>query len=296
MSPQVSCIVLNFNGKDLICEALDSLQRMTYPNFNIIVVDNGSVDKSQEIVRGQYPSLTLIENSRNLGFGEGNNVGIRYALEHQSEWMFLLNNDIVVHPELLSGMMRVAMTDEHIGLLAPKIYDHSRPDVIWYAGGKVNFWTGTISHVGLRETDHGQYDRVQDTEYITGCAMLIRRSVVERAGMFDPIYSPAYTEDADLSARAERYGYRLVYVPDGKLWHKVSSSSGGGLTPFKTQLKVEHNLIFFKRYARWYHWLTIPWFVGFGALVFILKELSKGNFKILAALARGFLQALKHLK
>ncbi|MEE9465517.1 MAG: hypothetical protein V3W14_08115, partial [Candidatus Neomarinimicrobiota bacterium] len=114
-----------------------------------------------------------------------------------------------------------------------------------------------------------------------------------RIGMFDPVYFPAYSEDADLCVRATRAGYRNYFVPQARLWHKVSAFSGGGLTPFKTRLKVEHSLIFFKRYARWYHWLTIPLFIGAYSFVFVARELFKGNFRIVTALLDGFGKALR---
>jgi GT2 family glycosyltransferase len=268
---------------------------MTYPAFKLIVVDNGSTDGSQAAVRDGYPGATLIENGKNLGFGEGNNVGIRYALEHGAGWILLLNNDVVVAPDMLSALMNVAEPDPSIGILAPKIYFHDLPDTIWYAGGKVNYWTGMVSHRGLRQKDRGQFDRAEDTAYITGCAMLIRRTVPERVGLFDPIFFPAYSEDADLSTRTVRAGYRLVYVPQARLWHNVSASSGGATSPLKTRLKVEHNLIFFKRYARWYHWLTIPWCVGSLAFLFVFRQLLRGDFGTVAALGRGFLKAISRL-
>ena len=294
-NPTVFCIVLNVNGRELVREALDSLGRMTYPAFKLIVVDNGSTDGSQAAVREGYPDVMLIENGANLGFGEGNNVGMKYALDAGAEWILLLNNDIVVHPDMLSEMMKVAESDPAIGMLAPKIYYHSRPEIFWYAGGEVNFWTGIVSHRGVGRRDSGQYDRVEDTGYITGCAMLIRREVLERVGLFDPVYSPGYSEDADLSQRARRAGFRLVYVPQAKLWHKVSAFSGGGMSAMKTRLKVEHNMIFMKRYARWYHWLTIPWCVGGLAILFVIGQLLKGNFATVGALAKGFLKALGRL-
>ncbi len=295
-SPLVHCVVLNMNGKVLLLESLESIIKMTYPNFKVVVVDNGSTDGSPDAVRAQYPSVIVLENGKNLGFGEGNNIGIRYSLKQGAEWIFLLNNDIAVDPEMLTELMKAASSDEMIGILSPKIYYYSEPNKIWYAGGKVNYFTGIISHRGLREMDSGQYDQVEETEYITGCAFLIKRKVVESVGMFDPIYFPIYSEDADWSERTQRAGYRLVYVPQAKLWHKVSAFSGGGLTPYKTRLKVEHNLIFFKRYARWYHWITIPWCVGGMTIFFILKQLLKGNFKIITSLFKGFKDAIRRIK
>lgn len=284
-------IILNFNGKEFLLETLSSVKQIIYPNFKPIVVDNGSTDGSQAAVREHFPEIILLENEKNLGFGEGNNVGIRYALQHGAEWVLLLNNDISVAPDLLTHMMAVANTDAKIGILGPKIYYHDQPETIWFAGACINYWTGLTAHRGIRETDRGQYDRVADSDYVTGCTMLIRREALQRVGMFDPIYFPAYSEDADLCVRAARAGYRLIYVPQAKVWHKVSASSGGGTTPFKTKLKVQHNLIFFKRYARWYHWLTMPWCIAALAFVFLMRELLRGNWRIVWALLRGFFPA-----
>lgn len=294
--PRVYCVILHGSqipsGRELLMDTLESVMRMTYPDFTVVVVDNGSLDGSREIVRTAFPRVTLIENGRNLGFGGGNNVGIEFALKQGAAWVFLLNDDVKVEPGLLSELMGVALSDARIGMLSPKIYYYSQPTKFWYAGGTVNYFTGVVSHRGLRQEDRGQYGLVEDTEYITGCAMLMRRELLEKVGMFDPEYFPIYSEDADLSVRSQRAGWRLVYVGQAKMWHKVSASSGGGMTAFKTQLKVEHNFIFFRRYARWYHWLTIPWCIGAMAALFLLEELLKGNFKVIIALIRGFGRAI----
>lgn len=293
-APLVYCAVLhcglNPDGRAqlLLRETLDSLKKMTYPNFQLAVVDNGSTDGSQAMIRSRYPEVELIENYENLGVVEGYNVGLRRGLERNADWILLLNNDIRVDPDLLSNMMKVAQSDKQIGILGPKIYYDSQPDTFWYAGGKINFFTGIVAHRGIRERDRGQYDRVEETDYITGCAMLIKREVLERVGLLDVAFSPMYSEDADFSIRARRAGYRLVYVPDAKLWHKVSASSGGGVTPLKTTLKVQHNFLVLKRYARWYHWITIPWCIAGVTVIFVLRELMKGNFNVVAALFRGF--------
>jgi GT2 family glycosyltransferase len=104
-----------------------------------------------------------------------------------------------------------------------------------------------------------------------------------------------YSEDADYSERVRRAGFGVVYAPSAKLWHKVSSFSGGGLTPLKVRLKVEHNLIFFRRYASWYHWITIPFVVLAGGVVFSLLQLLRGNFAVVGALLKGFLNGFRSL-
>ena len=294
--PLVYCAVLNLNARDLLFETLDSLTKMTYPHFKTVVVDNGSTDGSQEIVRAAFPRVELVENGTNLGVMEGYNAGLKYGLQQGADWVLLLNNDIRVDKEMLSAMMEAAQPRQQVGIVAPKIYYDAQPNTLWFAGGRVNYFTGIISHRGIRKIDRGQYDHTEETDYITGCAMLIRREVIERIGLLDTIFSPMYSEDADYSLRARRAGYKLLYVPQAKLWHKVSAFSGGGLTPLKTSLKVEHNLIVLKRYARWYHWLTIPWCVAFVGMGFLIQQLAQGNFKIVGALVKGFSKAALRLR
>ncbi|MFI5253198.1 MAG: glycosyltransferase family 2 protein [Bacteroidota bacterium] len=299
--PLVYCVVLNCglrpdgSVRKLLLETLDSVTKMSYPNFKIVVTDNGSTDGSQDAVRQYYPDVTLVEIGKNLGFSKGASVGLKYAYDNGCDWVFLLNNDIKLDSEILTEMMKVGTADPKVGIVGPKIYYFTDPDKIWYAGGKVNFFTGIISHRGLREIDTGQYDRVEETGYITGCAILIRREVMQKIGFFDPIFTPMYSEDADYSLRAREAGYKLMYAPQGKLWHKVSSFSGGGLTPLKTRLKVEHNLIVFKRHAKWYHWLTIPFCIAGGTIWFVLKQILSGNFTIIIALFQGFVKAIGSL-
>ena len=293
--PLVYCNVLTLNGRDVLAETLDTIRAMTYPNFRVLVVDNGSTDGSQQFLKERYPRVHLIENGENLGVTGGRNVGMKYALEHGAEWIHHIDNDVRVDPELLSELMRAAAIDPKIGILGSKIFYYAKPDTLWYAGGNVNYWTGMVTHRGLRQKDTGRYDRFEDTSYVVGCSFCMNRKVLERVGMFDPIFNPFYTEDSDMCARALRAGFRVVYVPTAKLWHRVSTSSGGIITPKRMTLKIEYNLIYFKRYARWYHWLTIPWCIGFLTLVFLVKELAKGKFSTIPALARGFVKAVRRL-
>ncbi|MCA9733931.1 MAG: glycosyltransferase family 2 protein [Deferribacteres bacterium] len=287
-NPLVYCVVLNLNGLSVIEDALESILQMTYANFRILVVDNGSSDGSPIFIRERFPNIELMENEQNLGFGGGNNVGMEYALSKGAEWIFLLNNDIVVDKNLLSELIDVGIKEETTGALGAKIYYFDEPDKIWFAGGNVNFFTGLTTHRQIRKVDTNTNDAVQDSDYITGCALLLRVSVLKEVGLFDEVFFPSYVEDADLSMRIRQAGYKLRYVPKAKLWHKVSSFSGGGLTPLKTELRTAHSLIFFRRYARWYHWLSMPLFIFLGSMVFIFREVLKGNWGLIQALFQGF--------
>ncbi len=215
------------------------------------------MDGTVEAVRSDFPSVRLVANSVNLRFAGGNNVGIEHVLPDNPDYVLLLNNDTVVDPGFLSELVKFAEEDRHIGIVGPKIYYYYDERRIWYAGGRVNFWEGWTSHIGIREKDHGQYDSPMEVDYVTGCCMLVRREVIERVGKLDEGYF-IYGEDADWCLRASRAGYRLFYVPSSMIWHKVSATSGGNLSWFKNWNKLKSQLKLMARYARWYHWLTLP--------------------------------------
>ena len=276
-APKVYIIVLNYNRKDDTLDCLESLYRMKYPNFEVVMVDNGSNDGTALAVMEAYPHAHVIENRRNLMFSGGNNVGIRAALAEGADYVLLLNNDTVVAPDMLSKMVDAMRAHPEAGMAGPKIYYYPPKDggteLIWYAGGIVKLWQGLTAHRGIRERDTGQYKEVEYTEYITGCALLATRECLEKVGLLDPLYY-IYAEDADLTMRARLAGYKLLFVPDAKMWHKVSSSTGGEFSSFKIKNKIRSNLRFFIRYTKPHHWLTIPWFVLGRGILFTLKKLT----------------------
>jgi GT2 family glycosyltransferase len=259
-TPRVAVIVLNWNGKALTLDCVRSLLEVRTPNVETVVVDNASTDGSTEAVREVFGDrVTLLVNDDNLGFAEGNNVGIRHALERGAEFVLLLNNDTVVDPDLVNCMLRPFEGDPGVGMTGPKIYYYNPRDQIWFAGGEVFLWRGVTRHIGIREKDHGQFENRRDVDYVTGCALMASRGVFESAGLLDPSYV-AYYEDVDLCMRARRAGFRIVYVPDGKVWHKISASTGGQMSRRKIVRKLKSTWKFFRRYARPWNWVTIPFF------------------------------------
>jgi hypothetical protein len=256
--PLVFIIIVNWNGKQDTCACLESLSKISYVNHRIIVVDNASTDDSVNAVRDAYHDVVVLEMARNLRFAGGNNAGIRHALEHGAELLMLLNNDTTVHPEFLTHMVNSLRTGPDIGMVAPKIYYHDNPHTIWFAGGRVSMWTGSMSHIGIREVDNGQFDRPREIEYASGCCILTSKQVIERVGLLDESYH-MYTEDADWSTRVRRAGYAIMFEPKAMVWHKLSVSAGGHLSWYKMKNKFLSNLRYFARYASWYHWLVFPW-------------------------------------
>jgi hypothetical protein len=256
--PRVTIIVLSWNQQAVTLECLASLARITYPLAHILLVDNASTDGTPASVRQAHPGVEVIVLPENRLFAGGNNAGIMHALGRGAEMVLLLNNDTEVDPGFLEPMVARALATPQCGMVAPKIYYHGDPRRIWYAGGEVSFWSGTLRHVGLREIDIGQHDSAGETGYATGCCVLVPRAAIDRAGMLDEAYR-MYTEDADWSWRIRAAGYSIQYEPRARVWHKISVSSGGHLSPFKLRRKFISNFRFMARHARWYHWLTFPW-------------------------------------
>jgi GT2 family glycosyltransferase len=262
----VAVILVNWNGREVTLDCLRSLHMVKGPPLHILVVDNASSDGSVEAIRREYPEVELLCQERNLRFAGGNNVGIRRALDLGAPHLLLLNNDTTIDPFAIQALVDRMERDERCGMVAPKIYYADRPATLWFAGGKISFWSGTMKHLGIREEDRGQHDQARRIDYATGCCMLVRTSIVRSVGGLDESYY-MYGEDADWSMRVWRAGYTVWYEPLGKVWHKLSVSAGGHLSSFKLRNKLISSLRFFARYARWYHWLTWPWMLFAGNAV-----------------------------
>ncbi|HUV39484.1 MAG TPA: glycosyltransferase family 2 protein [Planctomycetota bacterium] len=292
--PRVTNIVLNWNGCEDSADCLASLQRVTYANRRVMVVDNGSTDNSVAFLRERYPDIDYVENDRNLGFAEGNNVGIRRALSAGADWVMLLNNDTTVEPEFLSTLVSSAAADETIGIIGPQINREDAPDRVWFAGGRICLWSGWSWHVGNHRRDRGQYRGLVDEDYQTGACMMISRRVLETVGELDAGYV-SYFEDGDLCLRAKQAGFRVVCCRDARIHHKVSGSTrvpgqaGGGLTPHKAYRKILSGSRFYRRYAgRARYYTTIAAFNFVYAAVTVLVETLRGKFDVVGAICRGF--------
>jgi GT2 family glycosyltransferase len=256
--PLVYIVLVNWNGRQVTLDCLDSLQHLTYGNTSVVVVDNGSIDGSVDAIRQLYPSVLLLEMRKNLRFAAGTNAGVRFAMEHGAELILLLNNDTTVAGDFLTHLVARMQADPVTGLVAPKIYYHDEPSRIWFAGGIISMWTGTMRHIGIRESDTGQFNTARAIDYASGCCILARREVIEKVGTLDEAFF-MYTEDADWCVRVRKAGYRIMYEPTARVWHKLSVSTGGHLSWYKMKNKFIGNFRLVARHAAWYQWLVFPW-------------------------------------
>jgi GT2 family glycosyltransferase len=289
--PAVMAVVVNWNGASVIEACLRTLAASRYENLGVILVDNASTDDSVRMVRDAFPSVDIRETGRNLGYAAGANHGLRAARETGADFILLLNNDVEIAPDAVSELVRAAEERPRALLLGPKIYYHSEPDVIWSAGGEISFWSGHIRHLGIRERDTGQYDVERAVDYLTGCALLLPVRTLEVIGCLDETYY-MYNEDTDWSTRAVRSGGEVLYVPTARLWHKVSTSSGGGLTAYKIYHRIRSTLTYFRRYARWYQWFSILPATALRAAGFAIGQMLSGERGRVKALIRGILDGV----
>jgi GT2 family glycosyltransferase len=280
--PRVLVTVVHWNGLETTTRCLESLQRLTYPRCHLLVVDNASTDGSGEILRQRFPAVEFHRTPENLLFAGGANVGLCRALSRGYDFAVVLNNDTEAAPDLLERLVDVAVADPRCGLVGPKIYYAERRQVIWSAGGKIDYWSGTFRHLGLRQVDGPSFDQLRDVDYLTGCCILARRQLLVDVGYLDTSYH-MYSEDADWSVRARRAGYRVVFAPGARIWHRVSAASGGGTTPYKMYHRVRSNLLFLRRHARFYHWPVIAMLLPLHFLAFGVRELRRGNGRVVGA-------------
>lgn len=241
--PKILIIVLNWNGKEDTLECLESVCKIVYPNFEVIVIDNGSSDDSVQAVRDSFPEVTVLETNENLGFAGGNNSGIRYALKNGADYIFLLNNDTIVDPHILNQFIKVSKTLGDQGILGAKIYYFSEPEKIWYAGAKWVKNYAKFIHVGHGCLDNGRsFTMISETDYACGCAFFVSSRLIRTIGMFDERFFLTF-EETDLCYRAKKAGYKSYFVPGAKVWHKISSSFGGEKSALYTYFLMRNRLL-----------------------------------------------------
>ena len=223
--PKVSIVILNWNGASDTIECLESLRDMSYPNYEVTVVDNASEGDDVRILRERFGDYVyMIENDRNYGFAEGSNTGIRYALENLNpDYVWLLNNDTVVNEEALTELVKTAESDKRIAIVGPKVCSYMTRNRIDFAGGMMNWLLGFGDIIGHGETDVGQFDQPREVDYVTGSALLIKTGVVREIGLLDTRLF-LFNEDVDWCLRAKKGGHNIVYTPGATVFHKHGAS------------------------------------------------------------------------
>ena len=256
--------ILNFNSRKETIDCLNSIKKIKIKDFvvSVILIDNASKEKLNLKEDFIDPiELKIVETKENLGFAGGHNVGLRYAFGNGADYVLILNNDAVLDENALLEMFLAAEETSKVGIIVPKIYfakgheyhkeKYKKEDlgrVFWYAGGEVD-WKNVVGfHRGVDEIDEGQYDKREETNYATGCCMLVSRKVLEEVGLFDENYY-LYYEDGDLSQRVKRNGYKIIYEPKAVVYHENAGSSGGSGSSLQDYYISRNRMLFGLKYA-----------------------------------------------
>ena len=226
-SPSISIVILNWNGLKDTLPCLRSVFNIRYPDFEVIVADNGSEDESVEVIRRQFPQVILLENKENLGFAEGNNRAIEVALRRGAEYIVLLNNDTEVDPGILAAFAQAAMAHPGCGLFAARIFFFDEPRRLFYRGAKFIWQLAGFLHIGHHDLETNESEAVEDTGFASGCALLASAKMIRDIGPLDSRFYLNW-EDIEWSTRSISRGYGCKLVPKAIVYHKVSASFVGG--------------------------------------------------------------------
>jgi len=241
--PLVSVITVNYNHADVTCDMLESLFRITYPNLEVIVIDNGSPDDDPSVIPQRFPQIAYIETGENLGFAGANNLGI---CRSKGKYILLINNDTIVTPGFLEPLVAKMESDQKIGAVSPKIKFHYLENTIQYAGmTPINSYTVRSKAYGHMEKDEGQHDHDRISAYAHGAAMMVSREVVRKVGLMSLAFF-LYYEELDWGFRIRKVGYTIWYVHDSVIYH-LESVATGKQSPFKTYYLNRSRLLYMRR-------------------------------------------------
>lgn len=297
---QLAIIIINWNSYEVTRDTLLSLHKTSYKNYDVILVDNHSTDGSLEKLQSEFKEPIYLKLDQNTGFTGGNNAGMQYAIDQKYTYTLLLNNDVEVEPNFLEPLVQKLDQDPQTGAVQPLIYFHHNRSLIWNAGASYNKWLGLIQTKGYNQQDKGQdwIKQAKTTEWISGCAFLVRTTLLKDLGLFSPKLF-IYYEDFDLSLRIKKAGYSLYIIPRSVIYHiagvshKSKQKTAEGFVSPKVHYLVNRNKIWIlKKYVTA---LTFPsvllyHIIYFSAITFYF--ILRGRWQKLRALYTGILEGL----
>ncbi len=293
MYPKVVIIILNVNQKNNTLKCLQSIYQIDYPDYQVLLVDNGSTDGSSKAVSYLFPETIILKNKKNLGASGGRNVGILYANKNLAyDYLLFLDNDTIVEKAFLTELVKYSEKDPKVGVAFPKIYYMDKDHIIQAAGNiKINFYMGLFHCDYYQEKDMGQCDKVQYSMLAFTTCCLVKKRVIEKLKKFDEIYDPYGFEDSDFSLRSNYEGFKNLYVPASVIHHKVSKTpSGGKYNEAYTKLKGRNMKIFMKKHATSFQYLCFLFISPLLGIRTLIREIKNGNTKAAIALFKGFLE------
>ncbi|MGB9980657.1 glycosyltransferase family 2 protein [Methanobacterium sp.] len=329
MNPGVSIVILNWNGSEDTIECLESLYQINYPKYDIIIVDNGSEDDSIKKIKEYFgnnkfssyaeanmpvnvfeytkkdietgiklendfkacKNTVIIKNDKNEGFAEGNNIGMRFALENlNSDYILLLNNDTIVNKDFLDPLVNIAENDALVGMVGPKIYYYDTPNKINAAGGKIIWHLGAGVNIGSGKDDKGEFDEILEMDYLMGACILIRKDLIKKIGNFDKNLFLLF-EDTDLCIRAKKAGYKMIYTPESSIYHKEGISAKK--SPIKLYYMYRNRIILIRKHQKVIKEFIFLFYISGRSITASMINCLFGDFETGKIIAKGVLSGLK---
>jgi GT2 family glycosyltransferase len=245
----VFVVILNWNRPADTIDCVNSLEAQREVSLKVYIIDNGSTDDSITILKKAFPWLHVVELKNNLGYAGGMNIGIRTVLDAGANYILLLNNDTIADPYMVKNLL--SELGPGIGITSPIIYYHDQPARPWSVGGNIAPWF--LEQITPHRVWRWQIPKKPVVRtFFTGCALLVKREVFQQVGLFDERFYPAYYEDIDFCFRLLQAKIKMLLVPEAKLWHKISSSSGGEDNPMVRYLLARNGAYYNRKHIRWW--------------------------------------------
>jgi GT2 family glycosyltransferase len=268
MNTTTAIILVNWNSFSLTADCIDSIKQMDGGSFDIIVVDNGSHDGSGARLKEQFTDIVLIQSPVNRGFTGGNNLALQYALDNGYVYVFLLNNDTFVKPDLLQVLTQFMDQHPEAGAVQPIIFMNDNRSLLWNGGSGYSKWLGYPYSLGYNKPPQPPQLQSREVDWITGCAFFIRSSVLRQTGLLaENLF--IYNEDVDLSFRIRKKGWKLFYHPQSAVYHIAgmanrakTKTKEGYVSPFVHYLNVRNRIWMLKTHVRFIHAPT-AWLFNF---------------------------------
>jgi len=289
--PLVTIITVNYNQEQVTKDLLHSIQKLSYPNYEVIVVDNGS--KVSLSLNGQFSHHRMIRSEENLGFAGGNNLAISEA---KGDYLFFVNNDTILPQDCIQPLIQRFALEKKAGVVSPKIKYYDDPTLIQYAGyTPMNPFTARNKGIGYQEIDKGQFDTTIETAFAHGAAMMVKREIIDRIGLMPEIFF-LYYEEFDWCEQIRKGGYKIYYEPKSVIYHRESISVGKN-SSMKTYYMIRNRILFMRRNSPI---LNLSFFYLYLCLIVVPKEvflhLINKESEHIKALFRGFLWNFKKVK
>ncbi|MBU1355262.1 MAG: glycosyltransferase family 2 protein [Candidatus Edwardsbacteria bacterium] len=272
--PLVYIVVLNYNGYQDTLECLESLEKLSYGNFRVVVADNCSTDASESLIRAGYPGHSFIQTGKNLGYAGGNNAGIRLALEHQADYVCLLNNDTTITPEFLEPLVNWMEQDKITGIVGPKVCDYYDKNIIQATGSRANLFFGKFYQLnGGKNKD--EIKGVFEVDYVAGSCLLVRSELISKIGFIPEEYF-LFFEETEWCLKFKRAGYKVMCLCESVIYHKGSKSTEK-VDGIQEYYMCRNSIIFEKRNANKVQWTIFYLYKLYRMALSLAKGRITGN-------------------